>query len=131
MKGTDIRERKIYTEQSKTGMKIAIDINNGLSGVNRSISDVLDQLRELSNDSDRVVPALSSNQITVAFTRARERTGLEWKGSAPTFHEIRSLSACLYTDEKGAEFAQRILGHKSAPMTERYIDSRGSEWTSV
>jgi len=40
MKGTDIRERKIYTEQSKTGMKIAIDINNGLSGVNRSIWDV-------------------------------------------------------------------------------------------
>ena len=70
-------------------MKIVIDMANMLMGAKRSVLDVLDQLWELSNDSDRVVPALSLNQIMVAFTRARDKTGLKWKVSAPTFHKIR------------------------------------------
>ena len=51
--------------------------------------------------------------------------------TAPTFHEIRSLSARLYGDEFGAEFAQALLGHKSAQMTELYRDARGREWAEV
>jgi len=50
---------------------------------------------------------------------------------APTFHEIRSLAARLYADQYGAEFAQALLGHKSAEMTALYRDSRGKEWMEV
>ncbi|ARJ67816.1 hypothetical protein WV31_20265 [Magnetospirillum sp. ME-1] len=47
----------------------------------------------------------------------------------PTFHEIRSLAARLYT-EQGIN-AQALLGHKSADMTSIYRDVRGSEWIEV
>jgi integrase len=49
----------------------------------------------------------------------------------PTFHELRSLAARLYTEQYGAEFAQALLGHKSAEMTALYRDSRGRGWTEI
>lgn len=53
-------------------------------------------------------------------------------GKTPaTFHEIRSLSARLYADAYGEEFAQALLGHKSGRMTALYRDTRGQEWTEV
>lgn len=51
--------------------------------------------------------------------------------SKASFHEIRSLSARLYEEEKGAEFAQKILGHKSMQMTDRYLDDRGNGYTEL
>lgn len=49
----------------------------------------------------------------------------------PSFHEIRSLAARLYTEQYGKEFAQALLGHKSAAMTDLYRDVRGREWTEI
>lgn len=43
------------------------------------------------------------------------------KDNIPTFHEVRSLSARSYEDEKGANFSQKILGHKSMQMTDWYF----------
>lgn len=48
-----------------------------------------------------------------------------------SFHEIRSLSARLYADAYGEDFAQALMGHKSGRMTALYRDSRGQEWTTV
>ena len=42
----------------------------------------------------------------------------------PTLHEIRSLSARLYTEKYGKEFANALLGHKSAKMTDQYLNER-------
>ncbi|PWC20883.1 integrase [Brenneria roseae subsp. roseae] len=49
--------------------------------------------------------------------------------SPPPFHEIRSLIGRLYEKERGKKFAQKLLGHKSAKMTDKYLDSRGKEYT--
>jgi integrase len=65
------------------------------------------------------------------FAKARELSGITWEKEPPSFHELRSLSARLYTEEKGTEFAQRLLGHKSLVMTAKYQDNRGSEWVKV
>ncbi|MFT4465915.1 MAG: tyrosine-type recombinase/integrase [Sodalis sp. (in: enterobacteria)] len=62
---------------------------------------------------------------------ARRASGLTWDDTAPSFHEIISLAARLYTEEKGKDYAQKLLGHKSATMTNKYHDVRGSEWTEV
>ncbi|WP_339038280.1 hypothetical protein [Serratia symbiotica] len=58
------------------------------------------------------------------FAKSRELTLLSWSGSPPSFHEIRSLSARLYTESISGdgEFAQKLLGHKLAAMTEKYQD---------
>lgn len=45
---------------------------------------------------------------------------------APTFHEQRSLSERLYRDQ-GVD-TQKLLGHKTQKMTDRYNDDRGKDW---
>jgi len=43
----------------------------------------------------------------------------------PSFHEIRGFSERSYKEEFGADFAQAILGHKSAQMSAGYDGVRG------
>ncbi|MBG6241737.1 MAG: integrase, partial [Candidatus Symbiopectobacterium sp. Dall1.0] len=73
----------------------------------------------------------AAKTISTAFLRARRISELIWERNPPSFHEIRSLSARLYTDEKGRDYAQKLLGHKSATMTDKYRDVRGAEWMEV
>ncbi|WP_440867394.1 tyrosine-type recombinase/integrase [Symbiopectobacterium purcellii] len=70
-------------------------------------------------------------QQSPAFREARNASGLTWERNAPSFHEIRSLAARLYTDEKGKDYAQKLLGHKSSEMTDKYRNVRGAEWTEI
>jgi len=67
--------------------------------------------------------------LTSAFAAARDRTGMEFGASPPTFHEMRSLAARLHAAE--GRDPQLLLGHKSAAMTALYRDSRGAEWIDV
>ena len=131
MKWADIFEDKIHITQKKTGSKVAIRTTNSLSLLGKNIQGVLDTLKTLPAKEGRVIPVTNQATITNTFAAARAATGISWLGSPPSFHEIRSLAARSYTDERGAAFAQRLLGHKSAQMTEKYIDNRGSNWTEV
>ncbi|KPO24030.1 tyrosine-type recombinase/integrase, partial [Escherichia coli] len=73
---------------------------------------------------------VSANTLTTAFKKAREKCGIKWEqGTAPTFHEQRSLSERLYR-EQGLD-TQKLLGHKSRKMTDRYNDDRGKDWVIV
>lgn len=56
-------------------------------------------------------------------------TCIEWKGSPPSFNEIRSLAGRLY-QEQGID-PQALLGHKDAATTAIYLDNRKVEWVSV
>ncbi|WP_408470151.1 tyrosine-type recombinase/integrase [Paraburkholderia strydomiana] len=66
--------------------------------------------------------ALEAHALTRAFARARKESAITWEEgkTAPTFHELRSLAARLYSEQHSPEFAQAILGHKSASMTATY-----------
>lgn len=57
------------------------------------------------------------------FARLRDLVGIVSE-NPPTLHEVRSLSARLYTEKYGKEFANALMGHKSAKMTELYLDER-------
>lgn len=61
----------------------------------------------------------------------RNKSELSWDGAPPSFHEIRSLSARLYTEKMGYEFTRKLLGHKSAKMTEKYQDYRNNNWVEI
>nr|WP_246494762.1 tyrosine-type recombinase/integrase [Brenneria izadpanahii] len=82
-----------------------------------------------SRKSSRTPGALNADSITKAFVKALKATDLVYGKSPPSFHEIRSLASRLYEAEYGKEFAQKLLGHKSAKMTEKYLDTRGKEYT--
>lgn len=73
---------------------------------------------------------VSAKTLTSTFKKARDKSGLTWEeGTAPTFHEQRSLSERLYR-EQGID-TQKLLGHKTMKMTDRYNDDRGKEWIIV
>lgn len=122
MKWSDIHNDRLLIEQSKTGTKIAIPVTLKLNAVDVTLSDVL---KNLTNNSETIC------DISVAALRNRFSASLPEGENKPTFHEIRSLSARLYEDEKSAEFAKKILGHKSMQMTDKYLDDRGNGYTEL
>lgn len=76
-------------------------------------------------------PSLSTVSGMFAKFRDEAKIAITEGKSPPTFHEIRSLAARLYEAQYGADFAQALLGHKSAEMTAHYLDSRKKEWSEV
>lgn len=72
----------------------------------------------------------TANTLTTIFKKARDKCGLAWpEKSVPSFHEQRSLSERLYRDQ-GID-TQKLLGHKSQKMTDKYNDNRGKEWQII
>lgn len=73
---------------------------------------------------------MSSSSLTTTFKKTRNRCGVEWEeGTAPTFHEQRSLSERMYR-EQGIN-TKKLLGHRSSKMTDKYNDDRGKDWVVI
>ncbi|WP_021015723.1 tyrosine-type recombinase/integrase [Prodigiosinella confusarubida] len=72
---------------------------------------------------------MNADSLAKGFVTARNATGNTFDENPPTFHEIRRLAGRLYEKAYGKEFAQKLLGHKSAKMTDKYLDTRGKEYT--
>lgn len=141
MKFTDIWDDMLHVEQEKTGSRLAIPLDLKCEAIGLSLREVISKCRDAvvskylvhfrhttsqAKRGDRV----SGNALTTTFKKARDKCGLEWnKGEAPTFHEQRSLSERLYR-EQGLD-TQKLLGHKSRKMTDKYNDDRGKDWTIV
>lgn len=146
MKFSDVRNGFLYIAQGKGGgmVKLQQDVNIKLDAVGLTISDAIQQCRDLvvsrylvhhSAAKGRAKPGeqVTSNGISRAFQESCEAAGIKAAEgrTPPTFHEIRSLSQRLYRKEYGAEFAQAMLGHKHASMTEKYDDMRGQEYQLI
>ncbi|ELI7923480.1 site-specific integrase [Yersinia enterocolitica] len=136
MKWSDIRDGMLWVEQQKSGAKLALDVNLSLNALGISFNETLIRCKSQFGGCDNLIAShnklqLSTTAISRGFARARDLSGLSWDKAPPSFHELRSLSARLYTEEKGSEFVQRLLGHKSSIMTAKYQDSRSSEWVHV
>lgn len=132
----DIRGDRLWVEQKKTGMKLVIPLIVEIKSLGMALGDTIARCRSLYSSRPTLIASRSGGVLAVetisrAFAKARDESGIKWEGDPPSFHELRSLSARLHAAEKGAEYAQRLLGHKSAQMSERYIDVRGSEWLEV
>ena len=148
MKFGDVKDGFLHVEQTKgregNRAKLRIPISLRLDVLGISLEEVLRKCRDnvisqsvihLVQKSSLAKPgdAPSLAYISKRFAELRDAAKIPVeKGRTPvTFHELRSLAARLYTEQYGAEFAQALLGHKSAEMTALYRDSRGREWTEV
>lgn len=147
MGAADVSEGYLWVDQSKGGgeNRVAIPLGLRLHAVNWSLSEIIQRCRQTYVLSRHFIhhtkhagmakpgDAIRQRTITSEFAAARDKAGLTWpEGKEPaSFHEIRSLAARLYTDERSKEFAQVLLGHKSAEMTALYRDVRGAEWVKV
>lgn len=145
MKFADFKDGYLHVAQGKSGgeTKLQIDGAIKLAKVGLSVAEVVAGCRDLIvsrylvHHTERVSTAKPGEKVrptTVsdAFAKARDRAGIAaTEGrTPPSFHEIRSLAERLYKEEFGADFAQAILGHKSAQMTAKYDDLRGG-WKTV
>ncbi|WP_187635739.1 tyrosine-type recombinase/integrase [Paraburkholderia podalyriae] len=141
---SDVKDGFLFVTQRKTGVKLRIPVGVRLDAIGLSLEEVIKRCRDsvISKSMLHHVrrhghrkpgDALEVNSLTRAFTRARDAAGITWEeGKDPaTFHELRSLAARLYSEQHSPDFAQAILGHKSASMTAMYRDGRGAEWVEV
>lgn len=132
----------LWVTQMKTGTKLKIDLAQNLGDV--TLQSVVTQCRDKAVSRFMVhFPAetyqhkrgakVSIRALDAAFATAREKAEIAVpEGTTPTtFHEIRSLSARLHSKAHGKDYAQALLGHKSASMTELYKDVRGQQWIEV
>ncbi|HED2461170.1 TPA: phage integrase Arm DNA-binding domain-containing protein [Klebsiella quasipneumoniae subsp. quasipneumoniae] len=141
MKFSDVWDDMLHIEQEKTGTRLAIPLSLRNEALNITLSDVISKCRDAvvskylvhfrhSTSQASRGDQVSAKTLTSTFKKARDKSGLTWEeGTAPTFHEQRSLSERLYR-EQGID-TQKLLGHKTMKMTDRYNDDRGKEWIIV
>lgn len=134
---SDIKDGALHVVQHKTGTKIRIALTPPLERVIASCrasmiaSPHLLHHRRNTPWYKRGEPT-KPDQLTRKFAKYRDRSGLFDSidpKARPTLHEIRSLGARLY--KAAGMDPQALLGHKSAAMTETYIDARSNEWVAA
>ncbi|MEH3606065.1 phage integrase Arm DNA-binding domain-containing protein [Enterobacter kobei] len=141
MKFSDIWDDMLHIEQEKTGSRLAIPLDLKCDALGLTLRDVVSKCRDAviskylvhfrhSTSQATRGDSVSSSSLTTSFKKARNKCGIEWeKGTAPTFHEQRSLSERLY-EAQGVD-TQKLLGHKSPQQTAKYHDDRGKDWTFI
>lgn len=141
MKFSDIWDDMLHIEQEKTGSRLAIPLDLKCDALGLTLRDVVSKCRDAviskylvhfrhSTSQATRGDSVSSSSFTTSFKKARNKCGIEWeKGTAPTFHEQRSLSERLY-EAQGVD-TQKLLGHKSPQQTAKYHDDRGKDWTVI
>lgn len=147
MEFSHVRDGFLWVEQSKSKgrTKLKIPVTLGLRALDGLTIGEL--IRECRDDivSKHIIhhvgrkgtakpgdsPKLGSFSTTFAAFRDEAKIAPADGKTPASFHEIRSLTARLYSDEISPEFAQALLGHKNAQMTAIYRDSRGREWSEV
>jgi integrase len=137
----DVRDGHLFVQQYKTGARVAIPLALRLEALGATVGEVVDEclacephdgetlLRTAARPRRELHPQSISNRFAEAFGAACTHAG---PGAAPSFHEIRSLSARLYRMQ-GID-TQTLLGHSKASMTEIYEDERGlnaGQWKYV
>ena len=141
MRFSDIWDDMLHIEQEKTGSRLAIPLDLKCDALGLTLRDVVSKCRDAviskylvhfrhSTSQATRGDSVSSSSLTTSFKKARNKSGIEWeKGTAPTFHEQRSLSERLY-EAQGVD-TQKLLGHKSPQQTAKYHDDRGKDWTVI
>ncbi|ECI6683331.1 integrase [Salmonella enterica subsp. enterica] len=128
MRRSDIYDGHLHIEQQKTGFKLALPLELYCPALNKTLKQILAACPGddyLLSARRQIGPYSLSSGFKIARDAAFPDANTRWL-SPPTFHEQRSLSERLYR-EQGVN-TQRLLGHKSQFMTDRYNDDRGREW---
>lgn len=141
IKFSDIWDDMLHIEQEKTGSKLAIPLSIKCDAIDMTLKQVISKCRDTvlsqylvhyrhTTSQAQRGEQVTANTLTTTFKKARDKCGLTWaEKSAPSFHEQRSLSERLYR-EQGIN-TQKLLGHKSQKMTDKYNDDRGKEWQII
>ncbi|HEY0287057.1 MAG TPA: phage integrase Arm DNA-binding domain-containing protein [Pseudomonas sp.] len=140
----DERDGYLHVVQSKTGARLRISSALRLEAIDLDLATVIKRCRDRalsqhlvhhSKPNARVKAGypVKLETLTRLFAIVRDQAaaayGIPLSDHPPSFHEMRSLSARLHAAE--GRDPQKLLGHRSAAMTDLYRDSRGTEWIDV
>lgn len=141
----DVHDGFLHVIQSKTKARVRISTELRLEAIGLDLATVIKECRGRTLSKHLIHHAksigghtkagapLKLDTLTNAFSELRDRAaakhGIPISDSPPTFHEMRSLAARLHEAE--GRDAQKLLGHRTAAMTDLYKDSRGAEWIDV
>jgi integrase len=140
----DVEDGFLYVIQSKTGMRLRLSTSLRLEAIDLDLATVIKRCRDkvlskhFIHHSKTVAVAKAGSPVkldtlTLQFAKARDEgaaaLGIDLGDHPPSFHEMRSLAARLHAAE--GRDAQKLLGHRTAAMTEMYKDSRGTDWIDV
>lgn len=131
MRWSDIEDDKLCVEQEKTGARIRISLSTRIEKLDLCLKDVLEGLKKVNGSQEKILGGKAARTIAAQFRQARDLSGLAWESDPPPFHEIRSLSGRIYAKERGNDYTQAILGHKSSAMSDKYRDGRGRDWKDI
>ncbi|MCD4531481.1 MULTISPECIES: hypothetical protein [Pseudomonas] len=134
----------LHVVQSKTSARIRISTELKLESISLDLAGVIKQCRDrvLSQhlvhhaqapERSKAGQPMALDTLSSAFPEARDKAtkklGIKFGDPPPSFHEQRFLAARLHEAE--GRDAQKLLGHRSASMTDLNRDSRGAEWIDV
>jgi integrase len=134
----------LHIVQSKTGARLRISSAIRLDAIDLDLATVIKRCRDQvlsqhiihhSKPTARVKAGhpVALEALTRQFAKDRDKAaasfGIPLSDHPPSFHEMRSLSARLHAAE--GRDPQKLLGHRTAAMTDVYRDSRGTEWIDV
>lgn len=132
-------EEMMRIERTKTTERVKIPLKLTLDALGWNLGDVVKKCTStgiasqylLHHTTDRgncgKGKKMHHYRLSRAFTELVRESNIDWADKLPaTLYEVRSLSARLY--EKQGIDIQKLMAHKDRRSTERYIDSRGSEW---
>jgi len=137
-----IEDGALWVIQGKTGRKVCIPLSLRLDVLGLELGEIVSRCRDTSlsrhlihfsrshSTAKRGNP-VNRQTISRGFNTARDLAGITWDTgkTAPTFHEQRSLSIRLHTEQ--GDYAQALAGHKNEATTNVYRDTRGAEWVKV
>lgn len=139
----DFYDEHWHCIRKKTGVRLRIPTALRLDVVGLSLADVVKRCRSTGVLSPFLIhqtqPYGNSppgrriwvDTVSRRFTDALATLKLSFGDrKPPTFHEIRSLSERLYSEQGGVS-TQELLGHSTPDMTRVYHDARGAEWQTV
>lgn len=128
--------------RGKTGAKIAIPLDVRLNAFGMSLREVIAQCRSTGvlssymlhihkrHAGHKLGAPVSAQRLTGEFREAVAALGMQWEGSPPSLHEVRSLAKRLYEMQGGVDTLD-LLGHKTEAMGALYADARGAEYKLV
>ena len=138
MRYDQVKGGYLHVQQIKTGQRIKIPVTLSLLGY--SLQSIIKDSRKIvgaktivhqSESTGRSNPGEALREMTISrqFTKLmRENVKQKFEGTAPTFHEIRSLSKALHA-ENGID-TLALLGHESESTGKIYSDPRGG-WVEI
>lgn len=144
MRFEDVKDGFLWVDQQKLSGRVKLKIPLSTRLGEHSIESVVAMCRDgyvsrylihhaEGRYSSKHGKPISRAALQREFGLARDKAEIVMpEGTTPTsFHEIRSLSARLHAESNSPGFAQALLGHSSAAMTEMYRDYRGQQWVEV